>query len=67
MREEQRVRDVTEMVMRGNAYQVTVALASLARFDEDREAGVHAGFELRDSAVEELRVRAVYRTPVRTE
>eukprot|EP00969_Alexandrium_andersonii_P080449 3546454-Alexandrium_andersonii.AAC.1 len=66
-RDEQRARDVTEITLRSNVYHVTVALASLARFNEDREASVSAGLELRGPAVEELRVRPAYRTPARTE
>eukprot|EP00969_Alexandrium_andersonii_P278287 12301982-Alexandrium_andersonii.AAC.1 len=37
-REEHRARDVTALILRNNVYQVTVALASLARFEEDRDA-----------------------------
>eukprot|EP00969_Alexandrium_andersonii_P072032 3178754-Alexandrium_andersonii.AAC.1 len=50
IREEQRARDVTEIVVHNNAYQVAVAVASLARFNEDREDGDNAEHELQNPA-----------------
>eukprot|EP00969_Alexandrium_andersonii_P224728 9925001-Alexandrium_andersonii.AAC.1 len=66
-RKEQRARDVTALILHNNVYQVTVALASLARFEEDRDSSVFVGLELRDPAEEKLRVRSAYQTPVRAD